>query len=309
MNRKCTIRIFVTAGLLLGLAACALSPGGRLDETAGRLGWVADEVTAGGFRLRVYFKGRVTAGARLRVYLEGDGRPWLGPGRVARDPTTRNPVALELMRRDPGPAVYLGRPCYHRMDGIGRCSPWYWTAGRYSAEVVDALAEALESIARDWPADVRIGLVGYSGGGSLAMLMAERSPRIDAVISVAGNHDPDAWIRHHGYSPLTGSLNPALSAPLRGSIRQLHLLGEKDANVPARLVEPKLLRQPGGWLVKLRDFDHACCWPSIWHIVLEAQDRGLSPCALARDGMPAMTCRNLHELGEVPVAGEAGGAP
>ena len=212
--------IAVIALMLSGLlqTGCAISPTGRIDAMAKEHALIRGHVTGNGFRLRYYRNRRMVPGEPVRIYLEGDGLPWLRPNLMARDPTTRNPVALRLMLKDPGPAVYLGRPCYHQLDDRPLCTPWHWTAGRYSGTVVDSMATAIKKLTGTEPASTRIGLVGYSGGGALAMLIAQRLPQVDHVITIAGNLDPSAWTSLHGYSPLTGSENPSRYPPLHGSI-------------------------------------------------------------------------------------------
>ena len=49
-----------------------------------------------------------------------------------------------------------------------------------------------------------VTFVGYSGGGVLAVLIAERLDNVAGVITVGANLDTDAWTEHHGYLPLTG---------------------------------------------------------------------------------------------------------
>ena len=68
------------------------------------------------------------------------------------------------------------------------------------------------------------------------MLLAERFKQTRAVVTVAGNLDPDRWVAQHGYSPLVGSLNPARRPPLPSHILQLHFVGGRDRNVPRDLL-------------------------------------------------------------------------
>ncbi len=285
--------ITLSIGGLLQIG-CATSPAGRMDAMAREHGLIRGGVTGNGFRLRYYRNRRTVPDGPVRIYLEGDGLPWLRPSRMARDPTTRNPVALRLMLQDPGPAIYLGRPCYHQLDDRSLCSPWYWTAGRYSRPVVESMAAAIKRLTDAWPSPAGTGLVGYSGGGTLAMLIAQRLPQVDHVITIAGNLDPGAWTSLHGYSPLTGSENPSRTPPLHGNIRQLHLVGGKDANLPPSLTEPVLRRQGNGWLVTIAEYNHRCCWPDIWPLVLESQETGTAMCGHPHEDAPDMSCLPLN---------------
>ncbi len=291
-RRVLSLVVLMIAGIVQ--TGCATSPAGRLDRIAVEHGLRTGVVKGNGFRLRYYRKGAVTRGESVRIYLEGDGLPWLRPRQVARDPTTRNPVALRLMLHDPGPAVYLARPCYHQMDDHPLCMPWHWTAGRYSRTIVDSLTAAIRTLTKARPSPFGIGLVGYSGGGALAMLIAERLPRVDHVITIAGNIDPDTWTDLHGYSPLSGSENPSLHPPLRGSILQLHLAGENDENLPPSLIGQAVERQGNGSLVTIARYNHHCCWQDIWPYVLESQAGGMSLCELPHEDAPGMQCLQLN---------------
>ena len=117
-------------------------------------------------------------------------------------------------------------------------------------------------------------LIGYSGGGALAMLLAHRFAETVAVITVAGNLDPDAWTRLHGYRPLDAALNPGDLPPFLDSVAQYHLVGELDRNTPAWLLEAALEKQPQAHIVVWKGFDHACCWEGIWQDVLACVSAG-----------------------------------
>lgn len=248
--RHCLLLCFVAV-----LGAC-ISPSARIDATAERAGLTRTIVHGTDFRHLVYVRPGANADT-WTVYLESDGRPWIH-GRVpATDPTTREPLALRLMLRSDGPAFYVTRPCYHELMDSG-CSWQHWTHARYSAAVVDSMVRAIESMSRQLDA-TRLRLVGYSGGGALAVLIAERLPNVAEVVTLAANLDIDAWTRHHGYLPLDGSLNPALSTqPHR--FREIHWQGAQDAAVPPATTHAYFERFPAAQRRVLDDFDHVCCW-------------------------------------------------
>lgn len=81
----------------------------------------------------------------VHVYLDGDGTPWKNQRWLSKDPTSRNPLILRLMQLDKSPTLLLGRPCYHGLSGISECNPKYWTSHRYSTEVVQSMALALNT--------------------------------------------------------------------------------------------------------------------------------------------------------------------
>lgn len=248
------------AGCLLGvvlplLGSCVAHPA---EQIAADHRFAVVTVAGVPFLHRVFLNRR--PGRQLHVYLEGDGRPWHTRNRVALDPTPANPLMLLLMAEDDAPAIYLGRPCYHEVDDPC-CTPDWWTDRRYSAEVVASLDSVIDHFAEPYQGVV---LVGHSGGGTLAMLLAARRADVTAVVTLAGNLDIDAWADHHHYTRLSGSLNPATLPPLDSSVRQLHLVGERDETVTPLMLENALTAQPGAELRVIPGVDHSCCWSDLW---------------------------------------------
>jgi hypothetical protein len=247
---------------LLALAACA-APSPRYDREARYAGFSREDIAGAGFAHAVYRNRAARDGAPgdLHVYLEGDGTPWVNGRHVAVDPTPGSPVALELMAHDSAPSILLGRPCYHGHYADPGCRPLLWTSGRYSETVVASMAQALSTAARG---GAQLTLIGHSGGGALAMLLAERVEAVDTVITVAANLDVAAWTAVHDYEPLSASLDPSARPALPLRIRQVHLAGGRDSEVPAELIVAAARRQPGARVVVRPEFDHACCWARDW---------------------------------------------
>ena len=262
-----TGRGLVVATLLVtGLFAGCVAPGTRgFNHVADQHGLTSHVTEGRGFRHRTFVNGpaRSGVGGRLHVYLDGDGIPWRGLGRPALDPTPRNPMVLRLMASDAAPAIYLGRPCYLGVFDNARCNPWIWTHGRYSEAVVDSMVAALQAETQRLGADELI-LVGYSGGGALAMLIASRLASVVGVVTLAANLDLRAWTDHHGYSALVGSIDPSREATLPDRVRQWHWVGEDDRQVPPFVVERGLSRQRDVLFEVLPRLDHRCCWEAVW---------------------------------------------
>lgn len=256
MNLRCFL-----AALLCATAACSTVPY-DLHQQATNSKFTSRSVTANGFTLEAWYSpalGNDEAG-RQYVYIEGDGRPWSADGQSpAANPSPVNALAFELMRESANAGMYLTRPCYFgNLDE--KCSTTYWTAGRFSAEVVDAMADALVVLTEP---DRPVVIVGYSGGGALAMLLAAKVQTVTAVVTVAGLLDTNAWIASHGYDPLKDSLNPA-DADLPVSVRQIHLVGSLDVNIPPTQSRAALVGSPRASLWVFEDFDHVCCWVDAW---------------------------------------------
>ncbi len=251
--------------LVVQVAGCT-SPTQRMDERAAGLGYRRLVVQGAGFDHVAYLKAGLRAqDSVLHVYLEGDGTPWMRKRVVATDPTPRHPLMLELMALDPAPTLYLGRPCYHGMNKSETCDAALWTGSRYSEAVVASMVAALDRLSADHQALV---LLGHSGGGTLAMLMAERLPKTEAVITVAADLDTSRWTALHGQAPLSGSLDPSSRPPLPARIRQMHFAGGKDDNVPPMLVRDAIAHQQGAQFMVFPEQDHSCCWREVWPQIL-----------------------------------------
>lgn len=234
------------------------------------------------FRHKVLLSsGPFQPGRLIHVYIDGDGRPWIAERRVARDPTPRRSDVLPLMAQDPAWSVYLGRPCYHGLATEGPCSPWWWTHGRYGEAVVASMTAAIRALPQAREAGEFV-LIGHSGGGTLAMLIAERLSGVRAVVTLAGNLDVARWSTHHRYSPLQGSLDPAQRDPLPAGLVQLHLVAGRDRTVPPLLVEDAIGAQPGAVTLAYPVFDHTCCWTRAWPAVLAELHRRLAGAAPVR---------------------------
>lgn len=247
------------------LGGCA-TPAANMDRHAARLGYDRQIVAGQGFRHVVYLKpGLSEEGDILHVYLDGDGTPWLGRNQAASDPTPHRPLMLDLMAMDPVRSIYLGRPCYLGMSSEAGCSSRLWTSARYSSAVVDSMSAALDRLAVH--ASERV-LIGYSGGGTLAMLMAERSPKTAAVITVAANLDTVRWADMHRQPSLSDSLNPATRPALSATIRQHHYAGAEDDNVPPALIRSAIAAQTQAHYTEYAGQDHACCWREVWGQIL-----------------------------------------
>jgi pimeloyl-ACP methyl ester carboxylesterase len=118
----------------------------------------------------------------------------------------------------------------------------------------------------------KLVLVGYSGGGTLAWLMAARIPDVVAVVTVAANLDVELWTSLHGYTPMAGSLNPADSPPLSPSVKQVHYVGGRDRNVPPQVTRSFGAHHASARVVEIPDFDHTCCWVENWPDLLRAAE-------------------------------------
>lgn len=260
--RLATLLILAAFVLLLASSACS-SPARRFSQHAASLGMHGEVILGGEFQHVVFQRPRESS-RTLHVYIDGDGTPWRAGGPM-KDPTPHNPLLIELMALDPAASVYLGRPCYHGLARTPPCTSAIWTRERYSRAVVSSMAAALRRVLREGHFD-RVAWFGYSGGGALAVLLAPAFAETIEVVTMAANLDIDAWADLHGYSRLSGSLNPAAQPPLPSWIRQRHYFGGEDRVVP-RDVAVRGSIDPNTVIV-LPSFDHVCCWAAIWPAIL-----------------------------------------
>lgn len=249
---------------LLVAAACS-SPSAKLHAQAEHLNLQALELPGGPYRLTAFFRPGQPANQTLHVYLEGDGRPWQRGRWPAADPTTHSSLMLPLLGLDTKPALYLGRPCYNGHAADPGCEASLWTSGRYGEAVVGAMAAALEQFCSSYGFR-QLVLIGHSGGGSLAMLLAGRLSQTILVVTLAGNYDIDIWAEYHHYLPLNESLNPA-GQPESG-VPEWHFLAALDRTVPPDLFLTALARRSHAHVEILPTIDHYDGWLEVWSQIL-----------------------------------------
>jgi pimeloyl-ACP methyl ester carboxylesterase len=210
----------------------------------------------------------------LTVYIEGDGLAYVTTTQPSPDPTPRDPVALKMAVQDGSEATaWLGRPCQYVIGAERRhCEERYWTSHRFAESVVAATDQAIDALMLRAGAHY-VALVGYSGGGAVAALVAARRHDVVRLITVAGNLDPPAWTSWHAITPLSGSLNPADGWRELQDIPQVHWVGGQDRVVGRQVADAYASHFPGGHLPQIRevaDADHHCCWVERWPQLLRA---------------------------------------
>ncbi|MEX1153109.1 alpha/beta fold hydrolase [Parvibaculum sp.] len=256
--------------ILLGLAACGVpAPADRKAN--------AEALATGNMvpaylqtqRFDLYSLSRISGSHKLLVvYIEGDGLALTRVDEISPDPTPVTPTALKLALADSAPAVaYLARPCQFTGKAHQRnCRAALWTSHRYGEEVVAATGEALDILKRQAGAQW-LGLVGFSGGGAVAVLAAARRNDVAWLKTVAAPLDTDAFTHHHGVTRLAHSLNPADMAETLAGLPQLHLAGEDDKIVPSVIGKAYMARMPDARCSALRvlpGLGHHDGWEKNW---------------------------------------------
>ena len=182
------------------------------------------------------------------------------------------------MTLDSAPAVYIARPCY-LMKGFAEeiedpeCSAYWWTFGRYSEKVVNSMAKIIEQESESYN---NIVLIGHSGGGTLAALLAEQNEKTVALVTAAANLNVAEWVTYHQFTPLYGSLDPTRGVVLPNNIVQLHYIGDSDNEIKVGWQNDYLSRHPNASLTILPEVTHQGGWYIHWPNILNELSSQLS---------------------------------
>lgn len=206
----------------------------------------------------------------LTVYLEGDGLAWRTAEWPSADPTPTDPVALRLaLRHGAGAVAWLARPCQYVQAEASGCPTAYWTSERYGPATLGLVNQALDLLKARHAAR-QLVLVGYSGGGAMAALIAARRDDVARLVTVAANLDLDHWTQHHGLPAMAGTENPAALGDRLRRIPQRHFVGSLDKVVPPATVRSYAARLGPTPRVQVRELpgmDHNCCWADQWPVM------------------------------------------
>ncbi len=204
-------------------------------------------------------------------YIEGDGAAFVNKYRVSNNPTPRKQMLLNLAAMDKRPnVVYVARPCqYTPMELNPKCNSSYWTVKRSSDDSVTAINDVINKINSNHH---KFSIVGYSGGGAIAVLVASRNNMVKDIITIAGNLDHLAFTDHHGVNPMTSSLNPIDYAKSINNVPQLHISGGEDKIVPPFIAE-NYVKKSNSVCVKQKIFpniNHRSGWDKVWEYIYTA---------------------------------------
>ncbi|KPB13689.1 Uncharacterized protein AC518_3517 [Pseudomonas syringae pv. syringae] len=254
----------VMALLLSGAIAGCQSPRADLQQLAEQHGRRMQILSAQPLPLAALLPPETFRTNRLRVYLEGDGHAWATATQPSLDPSPRKLLVARLAINDPTPSAYLARPCQFIMGPA--CNSALWTSRRFSQEVVTSLSSALDHMKQRY-GNNEFELIGYSGGATLALLLAGQRNDITRIQTIAGNLAPNQWTQLKGLSPLTGSLDPLDYIQRLALIPQRHLSGARDEMIPTELAT-LYSRQLGSGacsqLIILSGPSHEDGWEEVW---------------------------------------------
>ncbi len=203
-------------------------------------------------------------------YIEGDGAAFNGKYQVSHNPTPKRQDFLKLAILDERPnVVYVARPCqYTPMSMNPKCNNSYWTHKRMSEDSVEAINDVINTINdKKKP----FSLVGFSGGGGMAVLVAARNPLVKDILTISANLDHVAFTKHHNVTPMVGSLNPIDYAMSIKEIPQIHVSGGKDKTIPVFIAD-KYVEISNSPCVKQKiipEQAHSRNWNYIWPYLLD----------------------------------------
>ena len=220
----------------------------------------------------------------LIIFIEGDGAAWRRSGTSPpHDPTPEHLIPLELAILESGQLdlrvrteerqtfiAYLSRPCQFRW--ASECNAALWTSARFGSQVQALMNSAVSALVQTTlgrsgiqsGSQPHLSLIGYSGGGAIAALLAASRDDVSCLITLAAPLDIRAWERDRGLSPLSGSQNPVDLLDRLAALRSHHFVGENDSVVrPAALgefVNPANSRQ----VHLVPETSHTSGWTNSW---------------------------------------------
>ncbi|MFK8040331.1 MAG: alpha/beta fold hydrolase [Rickettsiaceae bacterium] len=267
--------IFITLILSGCTTSNYISNANNLGKFAESRGFKKQIIKGGKFWLTVYQ--RITSPSDNYVfYIEGDGYAFDKYGKITDNPTPRNLMLIRLAAIDTRPnIVYIARPCQYTQEELNpTCVSKFWTDYRMSQDVVDSINEVITTVNHGG----QFSLVGYSGGGGIAVLVASINPNVKDIVTIAGNLDHVRFTEYNrtrgakfnNIVPLFGSLNPIDYASSVSHIPQIHISGDKDEVTPPFIASEfvKVTNQNNASICAyhyvIDNADHADGWAKSW---------------------------------------------
>ena len=262
------MRIFFVICVNLLVVGCS-NLESRLD-TAQRLAFSANFssiiLNTSTFKLQGFAKIE-KPGEPLEVFIEGDGLAYVSRSSPSRNPTPIDPISLRLATISSKPNIlYIARPCqYVELNSQKNCGVKIWTTSRFTEDVINAVNQAIDFGLKRAQASI-VHLVGYSGGGAVAVLVAARRQNVGSIRTLAGYLDHKTLNRVKKVTPLYGSLDPMEKAYLLSHIPQHHISGSNDKIIPKWVAQgfAKAVGNTKCATAKIANTTHTDGWLELW---------------------------------------------
>jgi hypothetical protein len=229
------LRKFFVLTSLVVISACSMSPTDRMKHArliAEQANMEPISFLTEPFLIKGFGR-NIIPDRPVVVYIEGDGFAWIDRYTISPDPTPLDPIGLQLAAIDRSAnVIYLARPCHYVLPSEKlACRPPFWTTHRFSDTVIRSYGAILDGLILEH-GTTGIHLVGFSGGGAIAVLLAAQRLDVLTVRTVAANLDHISLNQQRRVSPLNGSLDPMQFAVKLKTIPQMHFSGGADKIIP-----------------------------------------------------------------------------
>lgn len=225
------------------------------------------EITAGQFKLTVFSRIQ-DANQPINVYIDGGigGFVPAGPPGITSKPDEN--LTLRLAMLDPSDnVVFISRPCQFGISDPA-CLDSAWENGRMAKLIYASIRRALDHVLAVVP-HTRLNLVGYSGGGAIAALLAADRRDVVSLRTLAGNLDPDGNGQLHGVEPQNDFIDSMQIAPRIAFLPQEHFVGDMDVFIPEKIAKNFLKTMGSSLCAKITTVQgatHRSGWENAWKI-------------------------------------------
>ena len=212
----------------------------------------------------IYSLERIKNNKKLTIYIEGDGLSWVDRFTPSSNPTPSDPLAFRMALIDEGEnVIYLARPCQYEWST--NCNEDVWTIAQYSSTVLGSYKEIINYLSKTHK---DIHLVGYSGGGGIAMYLGSiKNKSIKSIRTIAGNINHNELSKILNISRLKKSVNFYSIEEKVKTMPQIHYYGLKDKTVPNILQISYAEKNLGNNCVAIQsveDTSHNEGWLDFW---------------------------------------------
>ena len=226
--------IWITA-LTVAITACSNRPSTAIPDRheLSKNGFIQEQSAYPG---TVLVKRSLLKNDRVWVFIESDGAAFgTWPTGKPAMPSVKRSVALGLaLQQTGGDVMYVARPCQFLLGewASAKCdNPDLWTTQRFSHEAIKLIEAVIERSVGDKKRPVT--LVGHSGGGTVALAIAQRQQfPVACVITLGSPVDLKSWYGLWGAAPPATAVDPANAISAGQTAPVVFISGEHDQLVP-----------------------------------------------------------------------------